>query len=89
MPGKSFWKLKILSEGRKTEAGKTKTEPTETKLKFAKNYFQEGVKFLLNWKYGIVGVMLSSKSDNKSIFSSLLPQTFADEICYQSYSCRH
>lgn len=53
MPGKRFWNLKILSGTSKTEAGKTKTETTETKLKFAENYFQEGVKFLLNWKYGI------------------------------------
>jgi len=24
----------------------------ESRLKFAENYFEQGVKFLLNWKYG-------------------------------------
>jgi hypothetical protein len=51
-PGKGMLHVKIPSGGTKTEAGKKNTEATETKLKFAENYFGQRVKFLLNWKYG-------------------------------------
>jgi hypothetical protein len=36
-----------------TEAVEITVEATVSRLQFVKFYFQSGVKFLLNWKYGI------------------------------------
>lgn len=53
MPGKIILTTIPRGIGKQTEAGKKGPEGTESGLKFGEIYFQDGVKLLLNWKYGI------------------------------------